>query len=162
MAIPTVEEASNKLQEILSQIALGISPSDRSRISDELVSYANPASSYGVPARPAYAELREIALTVSDELDRALTAAAIKRIRNRSAELARFVTAIKAVTDEAENNARDLKLKNLNEILQFSKKAVNIAKKARTAFEENQNQEGYAAIQSLIDEIENMRDNLAN
>ena len=40
MAIPTVEEASNKLQEILSQIALNISPSDRSRISDELVSYA--------------------------------------------------------------------------------------------------------------------------
>jgi len=95
MAIPTVEEAAEKLQEILGQIRQGLSAQERSRISDELVSFANPASEYRVPFRPAYAELRETALAVSDELDKGLSSAALARILKRTAALARYVTAVR-------------------------------------------------------------------
>lgn len=106
MAIPTVEEAAVKLQEILGRIRQGLSAQERSRISDELMSFSNPASEYHVPSRPAYAELRETALAVSDEIDKGLSSAALERIRKRTAALARYVTAVSAVTEEAESQEK--------------------------------------------------------
>ena len=108
MASPTVEEAAEKLQEILGRIKQGLSAQELSRISDELVSFANPASAYHVPSRPSYAELRETALAASNELQRGLSSAALARIRSRAAALARHVTAVRMVTEEAENQVKAL------------------------------------------------------
>jgi len=156
MAIPTVEEAAEKLQEILGQIRQGLSAQERSRISDELVSFANPASEYRVPFRPAYAELRETALAVSDELDKGLSSAALARILKRTAALARYVTAVRAVTEEAESQARALKLDMMKVVLNSSKTIIDTAREAKKAFEEERIEAGYAAIEKVIDELEGL------
>lgn len=158
MAIPTVEEAANILQEILDRIGQNISDVERSNISDELVSFADPASHFGVPAGPPYEELRERALEVSEELDEALTPAALERMKNRGVALTRYVTAIKAVTDKAESNAKALKLK----IIQSAANIVTTVQEAEKAFKENRSQEGYDAIKDVIDQIENLRKELKN
>jgi hypothetical protein len=156
MAIPTVEEAAEKLEEILGRIRQGLSAQERSGISDELVSFANPASEYHVPSRPAYAELRETALAVSDEVDKGLSKAALERIRKRTAALARYVTAVSAVTEEAESRVKALKLDVMKVVLSSSKTIVDTVKEAKKAFKEDRTDAGYAAIEKVIDELEGL------
>ncbi|MHC4518157.1 MAG: hypothetical protein ACYTAS_06185 [Planctomycetota bacterium] len=154
MAIPTVEEAEAKLQGILAQIKQGLKAADRSRIADELISFANPASAYAVPAEGAYNELRKTALTIRKELDRALSAAAIEGIRARSEVLTSHVATITAVTAQAEKRVAELKLTVLKETANASKAIIAAAQKAKDAFRENRTQAGYAAIDAIIAELE--------
>jgi uncharacterized phage infection (PIP) family protein YhgE len=156
MAIPTVEEAAKILLDILDRISQNISDAERSKISDELLSFADPASYFGVPASPPYEELRERALEVSDELDKALSSAALDRIRNRAVALTRYLDTIKAVTDEAEKRAKALKL----EIIRSAANIVTTAQEAEKAFKDNRSQDGYDAIKDVIDQIENLRKEL--
>ena len=157
MTIPTVAEATETLQGILSQIRQELPAADRSRISDELVSFANPASSYRVPDEVSYRELRETALAASDELDAALSAAAVARIRARSDALTRYVAVIQAVTEDTERRAKALNLTMVRQVLSSSKTIVDAVKEAKRAFEEDRAEAGYAALVTAIDEVESLR-----
>ena len=158
MAIPTVEEAAKILHQILDRINQNISDAERSKISDELVSFADPASHFSVPASQPYEEFREMALEVSDKLDEALSSAALDRIRNRGAALTRYVAAIKAVTEEAKSNAKALKL----DIIQSTANIINTANEAKKAFEDDRSQEGYTAIENVIAQLEDLMKELRN
>jgi hypothetical protein len=161
MAIPTVEEAATQLQSLLGRLNQDISDADRSAVSDELVAFANPASGYAVPALPAYAELRETALRTSEELDRKLTRAALKRIRDRSEAISRLVAAIDSVTDKAEKDAQTLRLEVINHVLASTQSAVDAVNTAREAFEEGRTSDGYAALADTLKEIESLRNGVA-
>ncbi len=157
MTIPTVAEAAETLQGILSQIRPELPAADRSRISDELVSFANPASSYRVPDEASYRELRETALVASDELDAALSAAAVARIRARSEALTRHVAVIQAVTDEAERRAKTQHLAVVRQVLTSSQAIVEGLQEAKKAFDEARPEAGYAALATALDEIQSLR-----
>jgi hypothetical protein len=156
MPAPTIEQAATQLQALLGKLSENISDAERSKISDELVSFANPASDYGVPASPAYTELRETALRVSEEVDRGLTRAAIKRIRDRSEALSRFVAAIESVTDKAEKDAQALRLEVITRVQQFAKAAGDAIKEARKAFDEGRTSDAYDALEKVREEIETL------
>ena len=157
MAIPTVEEAANRLHTILTAIREGVSDTKRSQISDQLLAFANPASDDAVPATAAYAELRETALRTSDDLDRQISSSSLKRIRGRSEALSRYVAAINAVSMEAQRDAAALKLSIINTVLDKSRNVIESVKKTKAAFEGQDFDEGFASIEETLDRIENLR-----
>ncbi len=157
MAIPTVEEAANRLQAILAEIRDGLSDARRSQISDQLLAFANPASDDAVPATAAYAELRETALRTSDDLDRQISSSSLKRIRGRSETLSRYVAAINAVSMEAQRDAEALKLNVVNTVLHNTRDVIESVKRTKAAFEGQNFDEGFVSIEETLDRIENLR-----
>ena len=149
----SVEESNTELQGILAKIREGLSSSQRGDVSDELVSFAEK-----LPAEAEYAELTQTAFDASEFLDRAITKAALKSLKGRTAALKRFVTAINSVTNKAKQDAAQARLETVQNILNVTKKVTSSALEARKAFEENRATDGFAAIDKVLAEVDRLDD----
>jgi hypothetical protein len=147
----SVEEANVELRAILSKIQEGLSLSERSGISDELVRFAAR-----MPARAEYAELTQTAIDTSDTLDRAITKTALKNLKSRTASLIRYVTAINAVTNRAKQDAAEACLETVQKILEVTKSVTKSANDAKKALEEGNSNDGIAAIEKILEEIDKL------
>ena len=149
----SVEQSNTELQAILAKIKVGLSGDQRSDISDELVDFGEK-----LPADAAYAELNQTAFDVSESLDRAITKAALKSLRSRTASLKRYVTAINAITDKAKKDAAVARADTVQKILTATKGVTKSALDAKKAFEEGRTDDGFAAIEKVLEEIDKLDD----
>jgi hypothetical protein len=128
----TIREATVKLKGILRKINESMSPEEKSAIRQELVDYIDDDLPFG----PAFEEVRRVARETFDDLGRSVDASSLGRVRDRVDQLISHAQTVTAVTAEAENAIKLLRLQLVHQVTSATAEALEDVRAANLALGE--------------------------
>jgi hypothetical protein len=151
----TLDTAANELEQILDRISAQLDDAQRLQIREELNAFKR-----SLPWDPMFAELRRLAQESFDDLGAALNAAVLKRLRERERELTKHVETLTSITDRANRNADQLRLKHIQMVTRAADEVAKAVKSVQTAIQSNdlptaaaQTEQALALVQRLVAEF---------
>lgn len=150
----SLEKATNKFIEIAGKITDSTTKDELTVIKQELYDFRAT-----LPQTIEFDELRDAVTNTRIKLNRSISADALQRIQDRTDSVIRFTTAINTITAKAEQDAAQARLDNLQRILTVTKKIATTALEVQKSIQEDRKDEAYAAIDTILQELDKLDDN---
>ena len=150
-----LEEAANQLELTLDQVNDSLTDTQMLGIRDDLLAYKR-----SLPWGAEFKELRRLADEAFDDLGKSVNQAVLKRMRERSKDLSKYVETFAAVTANAEKDIDQLRLKLIRQVTQTALEVAQSVREVKTSLDVgdldvagNKTQEALDKVLKLIDEV---------
>jgi predicted nucleotide-binding protein len=143
-----LEEQHQVLQRILAEVHQDLSDPAKLDLRRKLIDFMG-----NLPAGPEFTLLYDTANETASDLGRQITAAVIKRLGERTAELSYQVGILQSVTKNAEADAQALSLKKIQLVAAAVKDTADAINNARELIGQNRADEAGPLLQTALDRM---------
>ncbi len=152
----TLEEAANRLEDIIDRIDETIEDDTRLAIRGELIAFKR-----SLPWEPEFAELRQLAKDAFDDLGEQINRSVLNRMRERSKQLDKYIETITNVTSRTEKNIESLRLKHVRAVTTAAMGVADAIRTIKSSIEANDLPAAGAKTERALDLVMKMIEDIA-